>query len=349
MNSCDGFIAPRPSDKQRFRDALSHKQTAEIPFMEVYVAEHIVNAVMGRPMGGHMLTLNAKDYLEFLQRVGMDVGYLHGAWPLGRKTIKDCHNKVHYADGLIKSRSDLNSIALPSLDAVRKRLDEFFEAAVATNIGLQFAVSSSVTCVCEAIGPTDSLIAINDDPDFVNDFMDIVERYFIPLVEMAVQYPLEAIWTTGLQCMNTGPMISPRMHEEYVFPRLEKILKIIKPSGIPVILHTDGDNSQFMDWIASAGFKGLHPIEPGIGNFDIYDIKQNYGKIMCLFGNIDIASVLTTGTQEDVRHDTLEHLDRLSCGGGYVCGSSHDIGENVPFENFRTMVETICSYKYKDR
>lgn len=30
---------------------------------------------------------------------------------------------------------------------------------------------------------------------------------------------------------------------------------------------------------------------------------------------------------------------------GSICGSSHDIGDNVPFGNFRALAETLGSFK----
>jgi Uroporphyrinogen decarboxylase (URO-D) len=70
-----------------------------------------------------------------------------------------------------------------------------------------------------------------------------------------------------------------------------------------------------------------------------------YDKKLCFCRNIDNAGVLTNSTPDEVRAEVLEHLERLSSGGGYVCGPSHEITDITPFENFRTLVETICSYK----
>ena len=104
-----------------------------------------------------------------------------------------------------------------------------------------------------------------------------------------------------------------------------------------------------MEWIIKTGFASLHPIEPSEGKIDIYNLKALYGDQLCLCGNIDVGKVLSRGKPEEVCEDTLEHLRRLTPGGGYICGSSHDITENIPFENFKAMVETICSYVYENQ
>jgi uroporphyrinogen decarboxylase len=124
-------------------------------------------------------------------------------------------------------------------------------------------------------------------------------------------------------------------------------MKRLQKAKIPAILHSDGDNRAFMDWIIATGFAVLNPIQPGPGDWNIYALKERYGHRIALWGNIDVADVLSQGTPEDVSRDTLEHLRRLAPGGGYICGSSHDISENIPFENFVAMARTVCSFNAK--
>lgn len=343
MSTNPQLLPARPGDRRRIADALSCTFTGEVPFFEHYVAEEIVDRVMGRSVGTHMLKLPPHDYVEFLKRTGMDAAYLSEHWSLGRKNKLDERGRPQYMDGTIKSAADFDQIRSPSLDIVRRRIESFLQAARHTNLGAMCALDVSVTLANTAIGPTDFLLAMYDRPDFVDEFLNRVEEYTLPLAECIKQYPLDAIWLTGLLCCNTGPMLSPEMHQKFIFPRLKKVLDLIRPSGIPVVLHSDGDNSMFMDWIVEAGFSAIHPVEPGIGGFDIYKLKGQYGERICLCGNIDVGSILCRGTAQQVRDDVLKHIRRLAPGGGYICGSSHDIGDNIPFENFCALARTVCS------
>ena len=54
-------------------------------------------------------------------------------------------------------------------------------------------------------------------------------------------------------------------------------------------------------------------------------IKELYGDRLAFKRNVDLSGVLTRGTQDDVRRDVVEHIEKLSIGGGYLCSSSHDI------------------------
>ena len=79
---------------------------------------------------------------------------------------------------------------------------------------------------------------------------------------------------------------------------------------------------------------------------DLAKLKANYGGKILFNGAIDSHHVLINGTPEFVRQRTLEVLDIMSPGGGYVAGASHDyILEETPVENVVAMFDAISEYK----
>ena len=151
---------------------------------------------------------------------------------------------------------------------------------------------------------------------------------------------MDVVELSATLCDKNGPMFSPKHIDEFCFEPMRRQLALIHDTGIPCNLHTDGDNSLFMDSFVTLGIGALHPVEP-CPDFDIYDLKAGYGDRICLMGNIDLAGVLVFGTPEEVAADTIEHILRLAPGGGYVCGSSHDINYDVPLENLYAMTKTV--------
>jgi len=163
-------------------------------------------------------------------------------------------------DGTVKTRRDLERTSRPSVDPVKKRIEAFLETAQATSLGVAYAVDTSAAEMITAIGPEDSLLRMYDAPDFILEFCNRVDDYTIAVLECIALYPIDNIWLCGLRCSNAGPMISPEIPEEFIFPQLERALEIIRPSGILVTLHAEGDISSFMDWIVTTGFAAIHPI-----------------------------------------------------------------------------------------
>jgi len=60
----------------------------------------------------------------------------------------------------------------------------------------------------------------------------------------------------------------------------------------------DGNLVPILDELIKLGMNGIHPLEPGAMDLDY--LKSNYGKALCLIGNIDIDKTLSRGTPEDV-------------------------------------------------
>ena len=91
-----------------------------------------------------------------------------------------------------------------------------------------------------------------------------------------------------------------------------------------------------MEQIVDCGFKGFNPIQPNAMN--ILEVKEKWGKKLCLIGNINLDSTLTLGTPQDVRAEVHERIRTLAPGGGYMVASSNSITDYVPLENMKSMI-----------
>ena len=90
------------------------------------------------------------------------------------------------------------------------------------------------------------------------------------------------------------------------------------------------------------GINALHPLEPVA--VDIYQMKMEHGDRLCLCGKIELATVLATGTKEQVIEDTRTHISQLASGGGYCLGSSNSVTQDIPLENYQAMIDTVMEF-----
>jgi len=178
--------------------------------------------------------------------------------------------------------------------------------------------------------------------------MDVYEEKVVyPFMETVIGYKPDAVLLGCELCYKDGMMISPELAEKFVLKRMRRQMEYVRSAGIPAILHSDGDNTNVMDEWIRMGFAAIHPLE-NCCRFDIFEVKKKWGDKITLMGGIDLAGVLISGSTREVAADTLRHLDVLSDGGGYICGSSHDINEDVPVENLRAMIRTVSGYSRQD-
>jgi len=71
------------------------------------------------------------------------------------------------------------------------------------------------------------------------------------------------------------------------------------------------------------------------------ELKQKYGDQIIFHGGVDNQAVLPFGTPQQVSEETLDCLQTLGKGGGYICCSCHNIQAGTPVENILTMIETV--------
>lgn len=336
----------RAPDKNRYLNAVRHLETSEIPFQEDEIENLVASRILGRKLPPvRPYELPVEDFVELNIRAGNDLVYLGHVWELGRKNHIDADGRKHYVDGVMKTRESLKSVRYPDLGEHERDLERRLKAIEGTGLGLKYSASQSPFLVTTAVGYQDYYMALYDDPQFIHDFQALLEDFCLRELEMALTYPIDAVQVSLIAFSKAGLMMSREHLEEFELPSLRRRVKMIRDAGKVVSLHADGNFSGMMPELIALGVDVVNPVEPCDGLQDIYQLKTQYGDRMAFHGNIDLAGVLVYGTPDEVTRDTVEHLDRLSSGGGYVAASSHNITEAVPLDNFYAMRNAVHQYR----
>lgn len=110
-----------------------------------------------------------------------------------------------------------------------------------------------------------------------------------------------------------------------------------------VIKHTDGYIMPIMDMIIEAGFDCIDPIDP-IAGMSLQKVKSEYGKKICIKGNVDCSKTLSFKSVNETIEETKKCLEIGMPGGGYILSSSNSIHSAVKPENYKAMLETLQKY-----
>lgn len=81
----------------------------------------------------------------------------------------------------------------------------------------------------------------------------------------------------------------------------------------------------------------INPVQVRAKGMDTEEIKQEFGKDLTFWGAIDTQKTLPMGSEKEVKEELEKRVDDLSCDGGYVLTSVHDIQADVPSENIVTV------------
>ncbi len=140
---------------------------------------------------------------------------------------------------------------------------------------------------------------------------------------------------------NSGPMFSPAWLERQYFPRLKRIIDRFHARGKKILFHSDGLLNPIMDGLVAAGIDGLNPIDVNAG-MSLADLHRKYPKLV-FYGGIDVAHLLPFGTTQQIRDAVVKAIE--DAGGRILVGSSTEVGNGVPLENYLAMREAIFEYR----
>jgi len=136
----------------------------------------------------------------------------------------------------------------------------------------------------------------------------------------------------------SGPMISPDMFREFVFPVLkERVSHVKKGFGLPVLKHACGNNWKLLDMFVAAGFDCYQSIQQTAG-MDLKELKGKYGSQIALWGGMPLEDLIS-GTRDDIKRDVKYAVESAKRNGGYIFGASHSIAVGTKYDNFMTMLD----------
>ncbi len=138
-----------------------------------------------------------------------------------------------------------------------------------------------------------------------------------------------------------GPMVGPRQFRSFILPHLKRFVDLGHEFGKVVVLHCDGSIRHFIPEMIAIGLDGIQSVQPYCTGMALDGLKRDFGKEMTFFGCVD-TQALIEGTAEEARQLTIDTLNTMMPGGGFVASPSHDyLLPETPVENVIVMYETI--------
>ncbi len=188
------------------------------------------------------------------------------------------------------------------------------------------------------IGPANLLLAFYDMPELVHTAM----RAWLGLADAVTarhqeHVTLDEIFLAEDICFNHGPLISPRMMKEFLFPYYQQLIanvkarQIDKPRHLYVQIDTDGYAVPTIPlYIEAIGMDVMSPFEVASG-CDVVEIGRQYPEL-AVFGGID-KRILAQGREAIDAH--LEYiLPVMRARGGYIPTSDHGVPEEVSYQDY---------------
>lgn len=190
------------------------------------------------------------------------------------------------------------------------------------------------------VGMENLSVMFYDDPIFVKEIINYIADFVCKTLEKAVseiKFDFALIWED--LGMKTGPLISPKLFEEFCLPAYKKVTCFLRNYGIDVIMvDSDGNNDVIIPLWLEGGVNGVYPLEVA-ANTDAVELRKKYGKKLILMGNIDKRALIKT--KKEVEEEVMKKVPYLIKNGGYMPMVDHAVPPDVPLENFKYYLELI--------
>ena len=106
---------------------------------------------------------------------------------------------------------------------------------------------------------------------------------------------------------------------------------------------TLGRIRRFLPMAVDTGVDFIETFEPNEGDITLAEAKELYGSRICLMGNLDCL-VLSRGTVEEARQESLRCLREGMEEGGYVLVTGDEVPADAQWDNLKVMVETAAEH-----
>jgi len=194
-------------------------------------------------------------------------------------------------------------------------------------------------------GLEQSMIDLGESPELVEAILDRVESIQTEMMQRFLALTnghLDLVFISDDIAGQRSLLMSPRMWQTHLQPRLKRWCDLIHAHGLRVFYHTDGAARPLLKPILDCGVDVLNPIQHACPGMDLKELKKEFGLRAIFHGGVDNQSILPRGTVEQVRAEVKDCLRTLGAGReGFICCSCHNVQAGTPLENIFAMVETV--------
>ncbi len=185
--------------------------------------------------------------------------------------------------------------------------------------------------------------AYYDHRDVILRLRELNEQMVVRQMEMALAERPDFIL---LGASGTITLQSPSIARELALPTIKKLTAMARAAGIPTMIHSCGKERILAKWCAEeTDLNCITPLEiPPMGDCNLAEVKQKFGKKLALMGNLHTTEVMLRGSPETVKRASLQAILDAGEGGGFILSTGDKCGRDTPDENILAMLRTAQEF-----
>jgi uroporphyrinogen decarboxylase len=198
------------------------------------------------------------------------------------------------------------------------------------------------------MGPEGVLYKFYDEPDLIHDCMQtwlaLADRVTAEHQKYVV---IDELLLDEDICFKTGPLISPDMIEQFLFPYYRQLITNMKSRQADKSRHlfvhiaTDGFVYPIIDMCQKMGMDYMSPFEVAAG-CDVVEVGRKYPELL-IRGGID-KRILAAG-KEAIDREVDRIMPAMKRRGGYIPTCDHGVPEEVDFFDYMHFRKRMTEFK----
>lgn len=249
-------------------------------------------------------------------------------------------------DHLLKGRKEWEEVFLPRLQfsPERAQVSEGQKAWIEDpNRGEWFGLhcGSLYGSIRNWIGVEGSAYLYADDEELFREIIDTVGDLCYQctkaVLDVTDAFDFAHFWEDI--CFKNGPLITPRVFDEYVGPHYKRITDLVHSHGIDIVsLDCDGKIDALIPTWVNNGVDTMFPMEVGTWNASIAPWREQFGRGIRGVGGMNKVVLARDRAAIDAEVERLKPLVEL---GGYIPCPDHRIAPDAKWENVQYYCERM--------
>lgn len=259
----------------------------------------------------------------------------HGVVVLQKEGAGSIPSEIEH---LLKSRTEWEEHFLPRLQFFPERvgisddLVTYLEDENRTDIHGLYC-GSLFGMIRNWLGVEGSAYLYADDPDLFKEIIDCVGDLSYRCAQEALKktsaFDFAHFWEDI--CFKNGPLINPRLFDEFVGPHYKRITQLVNSYGIDIVsLDCDGCIDALVPTWVNNGVNTMFPIEVGTWNASIKPWREQFGRELRGVGGMNKVVFAFDYAAVDAEIERLKPLVEM---GGFIPCPDHRIAPDAKWEN----------------
>ena len=276
-----------------------------------------------------------------------------GSRTLSAKEVRERDvNTVWHTEHLLKGVEDLEAylaLPMPELTGTPDTSAFLAKELLLGDTGIVMVDFADPLCHAASLfSMEDYTIMALSEPELFHKLLARLSAILLPKAEAIAKALPERLWRIVGPEYASPPYLPPTLFREYVTGYDKPIVEVVRASGGFPRIHSHGRLKDILDHIVDTGCVALDPIEPPPqGDVSLAYVRQNYGRDLTLFGNLEASDIENLPTDKfAVKIATALEEGCAGEGRGFVLmPSACPYGRKLPalaMRNYEKMVEMAC-------